>query len=388
MTGDGLVVVGASLAGVRAAQAARRSGYTGPLTLVDADRNDPYDKPPLSKGFLAGDVADIPRLIVGGDRDRLDFEVRLGVAATALDPARKIVRTSAGDISYAKLLIATGSVARRLDVPGAHLAGIHRLRGFDDATALRAEIGPGRRAVVIGGGFIGLEVASSLLKLGVSVTLLEREPAIFANLGRHLSGAVARAFKASGGVVVESADVAGFEGGARLSAVVLADGSAYEADFAVVGVGSAPNIAWLAGSGIEVGDGIVCTERLETSVADVYAAGDLANWPSARFGRRLRAEHWTNAVMQGVVVGQNMAGSGKPQSFDAVPYFWSDFAGGRIQVAGVLGAVDSRERVVDDGDDLLEVLVEGDTIVAIAALNATKAFPKYRRLVGRSATEL
>ncbi|WP_428690365.1 NAD(P)/FAD-dependent oxidoreductase [Rhodococcus erythropolis] len=389
MPNRGIVVVGGSLAGARAVESARRAGFAGKVTLIEAGEHEPYDRPPLSKEYLASEIGTRPPKLLDADAiSELDLDLRCGERAVGLDSTAKILRTSNAEYPYERLLVATGASARQLEVPGSDLRGIHYLRSLDDAISLRASIGAARRAVVVGAGFIGMEVASSLLSLGLAVTVLERESTVFPSLGTDLGDAAARRLTQAGGILEVGVVVDGFAGVRDLAGVLLSDGRVLKADIAVVGVGATPNIAWLAESGVATENGVVCSATLESNVPGVYAAGDVANWPSRRFGERIRVEHWTNAVMQGVTAGHNLAGKANQMEFDDVPYFWSDFLGTRIQVAGRLNKWDECRQVASDETGHVNVFAFDGRIVAVAALDARRHFSRSRRLIGEKVASL
>lgn len=330
------LIIGASVAGVRTAQALRASGYPDPITLVDPDPLVPYDRPPLSKQFLAGSrTADDISLLPAGQADRLGIEIRRGRRAVRLDPGRRVVELSDGaELAYRVLVIATGARARPSPWP---LPGrVFVLRTLSDAQALRAALRPGRRLLVIGGGFIGAEVATTARDRGLSVTVVDPLVAPLARLvgdpvGRQLArlpgryGVQARFGVAAEAVVADGAGVA-----ARLS-----DGELLRADLAVVGIGTVPNDDWLVHSGLVVDDGVVCDERGRADPAgSVYAVGDIARWFRPGSGGHRRNEHWTGAVDQAACVGHQIAQPAGPPPLPGADYVWSDQYGVTVQVAG------------------------------------------------------
>jgi 3-phenylpropionate/trans-cinnamate dioxygenase ferredoxin reductase subunit len=320
-----LVIVGGNLTGGAAASTLRTEGFDGGVLLVGQEPHLPYERPPLSKGYLRGEEpAEQAFLRPLGWYQENEVELRLGVTATGLDPANHQVELSDGDrIGYDKLLVATGGRNRRLEVPGANLEGIHQLRTLEDADRIKAESVPGRRAVVVGAGFIGCEVAASLRQLGVEVEVVE---ILGVPLERVLGAEVGRVFEGihrDAGVrfhLQQSVDQ--FEGHGRVESVVTSAGHRIECDFAVVGVGIQPNVEWLARSGVELDNGVVVDEFCRTSEEGVYAAGDLANHWHPIFRRRMRVEHWDNALKQGAAAARNMMGKDMP--FDDPHWFWSD----------------------------------------------------------------
>lgn len=323
------MIVGASAAGLAAAEALRREGYDGALTLVGDEPHLPYDRPPLSKHFLAGEW-DITRLALrtAADLGALGLELRLGSAAEGLDLDRGVVQLADGTlVPYDGLVIATGVRPRRLPGRQAHV-----LRTLDDATALRAGLRPGRRLVVVGAGFLGAEVAATATAMGLRVTLLE--PAVVPlaqTVGDRVGLLLAQAHRDRGvelrcGVSVTSVSEAG---------VRLAGGEEIEADEVLVAIGSQPNTEWLEGSGLLLDRGVVCDEYCEAA-PNVYAAGDVAQWLNPLFGIRTRVEHRTHAAEQGMAAARNLYNPLARKPFSPVPYFWSDQYDMKIRAYGQL----------------------------------------------------
>ncbi|MFW3169319.1 NAD(P)/FAD-dependent oxidoreductase [Geodermatophilus sp. CPCC 206100] len=381
-----IVVVGASLAGVRTVQGLRRRGSDAEVVLVGEEPGSPdgvaADRPPLSKEVLA-DPAAAPAPLASPEA-LAELDVRLVTArATDLDLGRRAVVLHGGDeLSYDALVLATGSTARTL--PGLEpRPGVHLLRTASDAVAIRAAALPGRRVVVVGGGFIGTEVAWTLHHTGCPVTLVEPLPALLVRgLGPELGTAVTRRHAAAGVDVRLGASVASVEGGdERVTGVTLTDGSVLPADVVVLGLGTVPATDWLAGSGLDLRDGVVCDERLAARGAeDVFAVGDLARWHHPRYGEDVRVEHWTNAVETAGVVAANLTGT--PTVHDAVPYVWSDQLGARLQVVGRVRPSDE-VRVVHGDLDGAFVALTGDAgrLSAAVGFGATRALLPYRRMV-------
>ncbi|MEI6497290.1 MAG: FAD-dependent oxidoreductase, partial [Actinomycetota bacterium] len=342
---DHVVVVGASLAGLRACETLRNDGFEGWLTLVGAEAEVPYDRPPLSKKLLAGEwEPDRIRLRKPDDFDSLRLDLRLGVRAEHLDTAnRELTLADESVLTYDGLIIATGAACRRLPGQPA-LDGIFELRTLADAMALRDRLtGEGTRVTVIGAGFIGLEVAATARQRGCSVTVLEGGPApLIRGLGAEMGEAVASVHGRHGVDVRCGVQVAGFdEVGGRVRGVRLADGELVASDVVVVGIGVAPATDWLAGSDLVLRDGIVCDDALWTGEPSVYAAGDCARWHNRVFDphddAEMRVEHWTNAAEQGAAAARNLlaVAQGEPAApYQAVPFFWSDQFESRIQFVG------------------------------------------------------
>ncbi len=362
-----VVVVGASLAGLRACETLRTDGFTGRISLVGAEQEVPYDRPPLSKKLLAGDwEPDRIRLRKPDDLAGLGLDLVLGVRATGLDADRRAVALDDGrELAYDGLVIATGAAPRRL--PGQpDLDGVCELRTLADAVDLRARIAePGTRLVVIGAGFIGLEVAATARDRGCTVTVLEGAPSpLVRGLGVEMGAAVASVHARHDvelrcGVRIEA--IEGANG--RVTGVRLADGTLVGADVVLVGIGVAPAIGWLEGSGLQLADGIVCDDTLHTGLPGVYAAGDCARWHNHVFDPHddavMRVEHWTNAAEQGAHAARNLlqvAAGEAPVPYESVPFFWSDQFESRIQFVGRA-----------HGDDEVHVFA-GSTDGAFAAL--------------------
>jgi len=362
-----VVVVGASLAGLRACESLREEGFDGTITLVGAEHEIPYDRPPLSKKVLAGEwEVERIRLRKADDFESLALALRLGVRATALDThARTLSLDDGTTVVYDGLILATGASPRRLpDQP--LLAGVVELRTLADSVDLRDRIAGGTaRVTVIGAGFIGLEVAATARALGCAVTVLEGAPSpLIRGLGVEMGAAVAGVHARNGVHLRCGVQVASLEGeGGQVTGVRLGDGSLVASDVVVVGIGVAPNTQWLVGSGLTIGDGIVCDATLSAGVPGVYAAGDCARWPNAAFAdfddQEMRVEHWTNAAEQGAAAARNLllvAGGGEAEPFTSVPFFWSDQFDSRIQFVGRA-----------HGDDEVHVFA-GSTDGAFAAL--------------------
>lgn len=340
-----VVVVGASLAGLRACETLRTDGFTGRITLVGAEREVPYDRPPLSKKLLAGEWdPDRIRLRKADDLAGLGLEMVLGVRASGLDPERRHVQLADGsELAYDGLVIATGASPRRLPEQP-ELEGVCELRTLADAMELRGRITePGTRLVVIGAGFIGLEAAATARDRGCTVTVLEGAPSpLIRGLGVEMGAAVASVHARHDvelrcGVRIEA--IEGVDG--RVTGVRLGDGTLIGADVVLVGIGVAPATEWLTGSGLELHDGIVCDDTLATGLPGVYAAGDCARWHNHVFDPHddavMRVEHWTNAAEQGAAAARNLVkvAAGEPAvPYESVPFFWSDQFESRIQFVG------------------------------------------------------
>lgn len=378
-----VVIVGASLAGLRTAQALRRNGYDLPITLIGEEPELPYDRPPLSKDFAAAADTPVPFLTTPEEMAELDVTFLGGQAATGLDPGARTVRLASGQlVGYEKLVIATGTRARRLDVPGAELQGIHCLRSIDDARALRQALETGPRVAVVGGGFIGAEFASAARKRGLEVTLVEREMTPFAlTLGPEVGARLTEFQRAAGVTVLTGVSASEFHGSDKVESLTLSDGTRIAADLVLVGVGVIPNTDWLVGSGIEIGNGVRVDQHLRSlSSADVYAAGDIASWPHPLLGRELRIEHWTSANEHAEVIASAIAGGGDGIA-DAVPYVWSDQFGVRLQVVGRSLATDDVQVFEKDGLLFSAIWSRDGVLTSALAINAPKIVVRARRAI-------
>jgi 3-phenylpropionate/trans-cinnamate dioxygenase ferredoxin reductase subunit len=329
------VIVGANLTGGAAVSTLRTEGFEGRIVLVGEESHVPYERPPLSKGYLRGEES-FEDLLLRPHRwyQENDVELRLGSTARRLDPGSRAVELSDGErLAYDRLLVATGGRNRGLAVPGADLDGVLDLRTIEDADRIRAEASSGRSVVVVGAGFIGCEVAASLRRLGVDVEVVEIfEVPLQRAVGKEV-GRVYEGIHRDEGVRFHFDDVVErFEGRGRVEAVVTRGGVTIDCDFVVVGVGIQPNVEWLAGSGVEVGNGVVVDEFCRTSADGVYAAGDVAEHWHPLFERRLRVEHWDNALKQGATAARSMMGQEEP--FDDPHWFWSDQYDHNLQSMG------------------------------------------------------
>ncbi|MCV7416357.1 FAD-dependent oxidoreductase [Mycolicibacterium litorale] len=360
-TSGGILIVGGGLAAARTAEQLRRSNYPGQVTIVSDEDHLPYDRPPLSKEVLRSETDDVT-LKPAEFYQENDITVLLGAGAATLDTeARTLTLTDGREIGYDELVIATGLVPKRIPT-FPDLAGIHVLRSITESLKLREEAGSARRAVVIGAGFIGCEVAASLRKLGVEVVLVEPQPAPLASvLGKQIGELVARLHRAEGVDVRCGVGVAEVRGEGRVQAVVLSDGTEVEADIVVVGIGSRPATDWLEGSGIALDNGVVCDAEGRSSAPHVWAIGDVASWLDT-VGNQVRVEHWSNVADQARVLVPAMLGQEIP-GVVSVPYFWSDQYDVKIQCLGEPEADDTVHIVEDDGRKFL-AYYERDGVVA------------------------
>ena len=330
-----VTIVGASLAGLRVAQSLRRLGFTETITMLGDEPYRPYDRPPLSKDFLDADAASVPPpLLSDQELAELDLDLHLSCRATGLDPSGRKVELADGErAGYDRLVIATGSRARRHPL-GVGRAGFLSLRTVDDATTIRAALDGRPSVVVLGGGFIGAEVAAAVRKRGLDVTMIEMLPAPMArSLGPTVGTLLARLHEDHGVRVRLGTTVTAVRGIDRVAELELANGSAVPADLVIEGLGATPATGWLAESGLDVADGIACDADLRVPGHDgIFAAGDVARHHHDLLGETVRIEHWTNAGEHGEIVAAAIVGAPRPAA--TVPYVWSDQYGSRIQVVG------------------------------------------------------
>ena len=334
-TDQNLVIIGASLAGAKAAEGARAGGFDGRVMLIGDEHEPPYERPPLSKAVLRSEAApETTRVHDATFYATHDIELRTGRTVEALDPDRHQVRLDGDEIvSFTTAVLATGAAPRRLDVPGADLGGVYYLREIDDARRLGDAIRGARRVAVVGAGWIGSEVAASARQMGAEVVLIDPSPLPLHRVLGDDIGEVFRRLHADNGVTLRlGTSVAELRGKANVEHVVLTDGRVETADVVVIGVGVTPRVELAATAGLKVDNGIVVDEFLETSAPGVYAAGDVASAWHPHYGRHLRVEHWSNALNQGIAAGTIAAGTnaagtiaaGDRNGYTRLPYFFSD----------------------------------------------------------------
>ncbi|MDX5963582.1 MULTISPECIES: NAD(P)/FAD-dependent oxidoreductase [Rhodococcus] len=357
-----IVIVGAGLAGLRTAEELRRAGYEGDLVLLGGEPHLPYDRPPLSKEVMRGEKSDTtlkPREFF----DEKNIQLRLGVEAASVDTGSRILRLADGtELGYDELVIATGLVPRR--IPGLpELAGVHVLRSIDESLALRADLAEAKRALIVGAGFIGCELAASMRAGGLDVVVVEPQPTPLASvLGEKIGGLVARLHTDEGVDLRAGVGLTSLVGTDRVTGAVLGDGSEVDVDVVAIGVGSVPVTAWLDGSGVERDNGVVCDGVGRTAVPHVWAVGDVAAW-QLKVGGRKRVEHWSNAGEQAKILAGALTGTGDENAAAQVPYFWSDQYDIKIQALGTVAATDEVHVIKDDGRKFL-AYYERDGILA------------------------
>jgi len=365
-----IAIIGASLAGATAAVNLRHEGFDGEVDLIGAEDHLPYNRPPLSKGYLRGQERFEDQLVnPAASYAEQDINLRLGFRAAGFDPARKIVKLERGEeVPYDRLLVATGGRNRPLTIPGADLQGVFQLRTVEDCDRIRAVARAGGRAVVLGLGFIGSEVTASLRQLGLEVTAIEGNRVPLARvLGPEVGEVLAAIHRDMGVQLVMEDSAAAFEGGGRVERVRTRNGRVLECELVVAGIGIVPNSELLAAAGAAVDNGVLVDEQCRTSLGDVYAAGDVANHLHPIFGR-LRVEHWNNAFQQGRAAAQAMLGGTQP--YDHVHSFWSDQYAHAIQYVGYAARWD---RMVFRGRPgsrkFLGFYLQGGVVLAAVGLN-------------------
>lgn len=371
-----IAVVGASLGGLRTVQALRRLGNDARITLIGEEPILPYDRPPLSKEILLGKAEpESVALASSSEIEDLDVDIRLGARATGLDLDARTLLFSDSTLPFDDLVIATGSEPRR---PRAltGLDGVHVLRTLDDAVALRRDLEATPRVVVLGGGFIGAEVASAARALGLEVTVVDVAPVLMQRgLGEVVGARMTEIARDAGVHLLLGSTIDRTLGEDRIEGVLLDDGSTLAADVLVLGLGAAPRTDWLASSGLQLADGVVCDQYL-AAAPGVYAVGDVARWLHPHYGRSVRFEHWTTAGEHADAVAATLTGT--PTASDTVPYVWSDQFDQKIQIAGVLEESDEVRFLVDEPGKFVAVAGSGGAQHAAFALNAPGALVRQR----------
>jgi 3-phenylpropionate/trans-cinnamate dioxygenase ferredoxin reductase component len=378
------VIVGASLAGAKAAETLREEGFDGRVVLVGSEEERPYERPPLSKDYLRGEVGR-EKVYVHDDGfyAEHDIELRLGRTALSLDTANTRLELDDGELlSYDRLLLATGAEPRRLSVPGADLDGVFYLRSVRDSDALRERLDRGGAVVVVGAGWIGAEVAASARQRGLDVTVIEPASVPLERVLGKEAGAIYGEIHADHGVrMLLGAGVDAFEGDGVVERVRTSDGRVVDCDFVVVGVGVEPRIALAAQAGIAVDNGVLVDEHLQTSVPGVFAAGDVAAAQHPFYGERIRVEHWANALNQAPAAARSMLG--QSAAYDRLPYFFSDQYDVGMEYTGFARAWD---RVVFRGDPATREFVAfwlvEDHVVAGMNVNVWDVTDPIKRLIG------
>jgi 3-phenylpropionate/trans-cinnamate dioxygenase ferredoxin reductase subunit len=383
VTARTFVIVGASLAGASAAATLREEGFEGRVVLVGWESQPPYERPPLSKEYLRGEQPFEKALVhPEGFYEAQGIETRFGMRAHRVDPSDRVVELEEGErIPYHKVLVATGSRNRRLPVPGAELEGVFDLRTVADADRIRAEVAPGRRAVLVGMGFIGAEVAASLRQMGVEVAVVHRgEVPLSRALGTEVGRVLADIHRDHGVEMHFGERVAALEGSQRVEAVRTDGGQTLSCDFVVTGVGVEPVTEVVAEAGVEVEDGIVVDDLCRTRVEDIYAAGDVTSHHHPLFGRRIRVEHWSHAITHGAAAARSMLGKGTP--YTEVPWFWSEQYDHNLQYAGYhTGEEEMVVRGSLEGRSFVVFFLRQGRVVAAAALDRARELRRAMELI-------
>jgi 3-phenylpropionate/trans-cinnamate dioxygenase ferredoxin reductase subunit len=382
----GMVIIGAGHAAGQAAASLRQEKYTGSITIIGDEPHLPYQRPPLSKAYLSGSQ-EVERVYLRAEKfyhDK-DIDLKLSTRATAIDPDAKVVELEDGSsIDYDKLLISTGSRPRILNIPGSDLGGIHYLRTIDDVDGIRAEMREGANLVIVGGGYIGLEVAAVGVEQGLNVHVLEMEDRILQRVTTPTMSKYYDELHRGRGVNIHTnTGVTGFSGDGKVQKVLCGDNE-FAADMVIVGIGIVPNIELAQAAGLTCDNGIVVDDHCQTSNPDIYAAGDCTNHPNALLDRRLRLESVPNAMDQARTSAANMLGGDK--NYAAIPWFWSDQYELKLQMVG-FSADGNREVLRGDmaSNQFAVFYLRDNTVVAADAVNSPKEFMLCKQLVGKEA---
>jgi 3-phenylpropionate/trans-cinnamate dioxygenase ferredoxin reductase subunit len=379
------VVIGAGHAAGQAVASLRQDGFDGAIDLIGDEPHLPYQRPPLSKQYLSGEQGlDKVYLRPAAFYDERKITLHLGKRAESIDRAgHRVTLGDGATLQYDKLLLATGSRVRVLNIAGSNLQGIHYLRTIADVDAIRAEFAPGRRIIIVGGGYIGLEVAAVAVKAGLSVTVLEMEDRILKRVTTEAMSAFYHQLHTGRGVNIRtSAKVSGFAGTGRIDAVLTDTGERLPADLAIVGIGIIPNVELAAAAGLACDNGILVDDHCRTADPDVYAAGDCTNHPNALLGRRLRLESVPNAMEQARVAAVNM--NGGDATYASIPWFWSDQYELKLQMAGF--SADSDQAVVRGdpaSNQFATFYLKNGVVVAVDAVNSPRDFMACRQMVDK-----
>ena len=378
-----VVIVGGGQAGAQAVDTLRREGFTGRLVLISDENLLPYQRPPLSKKFLSGEMA-ADRLLFRhrGFYDEHGVELKLGVRATGIDAgARSVALSNGEEVRYDRLLLCIGAVPRRMSCPGSDLAGVNYLRNVEDAAAINAGLKPGARVVIVGGGYIGLEIAATARKMGCAVTVLEMADRV---MNRVVASNVSEFFehehRTQGVKIICNTRVVRFEGTGRAERVVCADGSMHPADLLVVGVGAIANSQLAEDAGLKCDNGIVVDETCRTSDPAVFAAGDCTNYFSPRYQARVRLESVDNAFEQSKAAALNILE--RPTVYDRVPWFWSDQYDNKLLIVGLSHTHDQQLTRGDPASRSFSVCyLRGGELLAVEAINHSKDYMAARKLI-------
>lgn len=385
---DDILIIGAGQAAAQAVQSLRAEGFEGPIKVFGDEPYAPYQRPPLSKKFLAGEIGyDRVELKAQDYYEQANVETHWGTRVTEIDRKAKRVLTGDGrEFAYGKLILATGSRVRELNVPGFELDGVHYLRNIEDVKAIQSHFKEGAKMVVVGGGYIGLEVAAVAAKRGIDVTVLETADRVMARVVDPIVSRFYERVHREEGVKIETGvTVSGFEGTDRITAVTSGEGKSYPCNFVVVGIGIIPNTELAAEAGLKVENGIVVDELCRTSDPDICAAGDCTSHPNAVYGHRLRLESVQNAIEQGKTAAATLAGKEKP--YNQVPWFWSDQYDMKLQIVGLSQGY--TEAVVrgdpETGRSFAVFYLKDGVLVAVDAVNRAPEFMMSKMLTQKKA---
>ncbi|MCH7822851.1 MAG: FAD-dependent oxidoreductase [Proteobacteria bacterium] len=379
-----VVIVGAGHAAGQAVVTLRQKGYDGKIILIGAEEYYPYQRPPLSKKFLAGELA-AERLYVKPPSfyDHPDIELHLGTTVTRIDLAGKtVIDTDGNSYTYENLIIATGSRVRKLEVPGTGLACVYYLRDINDVTAMHEHMHEGKRLVIIGAGYIGLEVAAVANSKGLAVTVIEMAERVMSRVvSEQVSAFYESEHRQHGVNLMLSTGLAGFSGSDSVEQVDLTDGTSVAADFVLIGIGVVPNVDLARGAGLDVDNGIRVDDRCKTSDASAYAIGDCTNHPNSLLGQRLRLECVHNALEQAKTAARNICGD--DLAYAQVPWFWSDQYDLKLQIAGISGGFDQTVLRGDPASRAFSCLYLRDgQLIAIDSINSPRDFMQSKALIG------
>jgi 3-phenylpropionate/trans-cinnamate dioxygenase ferredoxin reductase component len=378
-----ILIIGGGQAGAQAIDTLRREGFAGRVTLVTDETQLPYQRPPLSKKYLSGDLA-VDRLLFRHQSfyDEHGIDLKLGVRAVRLEPAARSVALSNGDkLDYDRLLLCLGALSRPLTCPGSELPGIHYLRGLADVGAIQQGLKSGARVVIIGGGYIGLEVAATARKMGCIVSVLEMADRVMNRVvASNVSEYFSHEHRTQGVKIICNSRVIRLEGKGRAERVVCADGSSHESDLLIVGIGAIANVQLAGEAGLHCDNGIVVDQYCRTSDAAIYAAGDCTNHPSLRFETRVRLESVDNAFEQAKAASLNMID--RPTPYDRVPWFWSDQFDSKLLIVGLSQGHDQQVTRGDPATRSFSVCyLKGGELVAVEAINNPKDYMAARKLI-------
>ncbi|MFZ5602148.1 MAG: NAD(P)/FAD-dependent oxidoreductase [Pseudomonadota bacterium] len=379
------IIIGASHAGAQLATSLRKEGWAGRIVVIGDETQLPYHRPPLSKALLMKEkTPDQIEIFKATVYEKSSVEFRLGLSVEKIDRAAKTVLLNNGEtLAYTKLALCTGARVRKLEIPGANLKGVHYLRTLADAEKIQSEVKPGGHAVIVGGGYIGLETAASLRKLGMDVTVLEMMNRVLERVtAPELSAYYTDLHQRHGVKIITNAQALELRGQDRVQQVVCNEGRVLGADLVIIGIGVIPNTELAADAGLEISNGVVVDEFAQTSDPDIVAAGDCTNHPNDLLGYRLRLESVPNAMEQGKAAAASICGLKK--AYHALPWFWSDQYNAKLQIAGMNRGY---ERVIIRGvpsnDQFVAWYMKGDQVLAADCINSAKEFMAAKKIIAQ-----